>query len=240
MTTCFKPFRLINGLELKALETRFATPIALWNKEQALFPLACHLSTKPDTPSQGIGTLFMDDKGRALAFMPEQDLFAIQYALFGELSTSFNSITKNLLTSLVCDLSAALVEPRENAVIVMEDWFYKGAPLLGMTLCVADHALKLYFHPEWVITTLPSMATGCQPKVPLDEALVSQHLLCQIELPPISLALNDITHLKAGDVITTDYPLSTQWQLKHNTQAISLVEIGKNNQYKSIQLKSAL
>lgn len=237
MTKRFKPFRLINELELRKLEQDLSNNLQVWNTEFALFPLSLKLDCNPKPQAVAGGSVFVADN-QAVALLPEQNLSVLMHCLVGDLSDCFADISNSLFLTLLQRLfGTGLIE---NCASVHDEWFYTGSPSLALTLRSGEYSLNIYLHPQWVLHALPRNEQPSIPKIPLQEAFDSQVLHCQVELHPLTLQLDKLLRLKPGDVIKTDQSLATPMLLKHQQQTICQATPGETNQSKSIQIVSLL
>lgn len=215
MTSTFKPYRLINALELQSLQQDFDNTLQHWNKEHALFPLSCRLDLGPTKPSQIINS---------------HDISTIKHSLFGDESTCFDAIAEDLFTTLLNQLFGT--QPKAP----VDDWFYPGSPALTLTLSCSDKTMQLYIDPQWVLNALPSHTYRKPSATPLQDALATQQIKLHVELTSLPLSLSEILRLQVGDVIKTDHPITEPAQLVQHDLPICSVDIGKFNSYKSIQI----
>lgn len=237
MTIRFKPFRLINELELCQLEQDLSDALQAWNTEFALFPLSLKLDCNPKPLAITGGSVFAAND-LAVALLPEQNLSVLMHCLVGDVSDCFADISNSMfLTLLQHLLGAGLIE---NSTCVHDEWFYTGSPSLALTLRSGEYSLNIYLHPQWVLHALPRKEQLPKPKIPLQEALDSQVLHCQVELHPLTLQLDKLLRLKPGDVIKTDQSLATPMLLKHLQQTVCQATPGETNQFKSIQIVSSI
>lgn len=237
MTKRFKPFRLINQSELNKLQQDFKHRLQEWNEEFALFPLTFELQCNPKPPAFTDTAEFVTDN-QAIALLPKQDLSVMAHCLLGEVADCFKDISANMLADLLRRLLGEGV--LQDKDYTHDEWFYNGSPALVMTLSSGTYSLKAYLHPQWILDALPQNIPLTKPKIPLQEALDSQLLHCQVELHTLSLQLDKLLRLKPGDVIKTDQPLTTPLLLKHRQQTVCHVDIGEISQSKSIQIVSSL
>lgn len=224
MNSKCKPYRLINCTELSALKQDFEHALQAWNKVHALFPLSCHLSRNPKRPNS-----------RELDDMDKSRLSLIKYSLFGDKSDCFDTVANALFSSLLEQLSgSSTCMLNRDSTHTMTDWFYTGAPTLGLMLTCAGETTTLFMDPQWVLDALP--ATDCSKKsiIPLDDALATQALDLHVTLNPLPLKLADILRLQVGDLIKTDHPIAEPMTLTYQQQTICNVNIGKSNVNKSI------
>lgn len=243
MSAQFKPFRLINSQELQAILQTFANQLRAWNQQYALFSLSASVNAHPKAPNAQEGTLFYTKEKKPLAFIAENNLSLVKEAVFGDLSDSFNPISKKFLIELIKSLLQS--QNLEQCTLaadesIHKDWFYTGAPSLALNLSTVNHSLTVYLHPQWVLEQLPIHERIHKPKALVQEALASQALNCEVQMKPLQLPLEDIIRLKIGDVIKTDHLLSEPLRLVHKQQTICQAEAGSTNLYKSIQIKSVL
>lgn len=237
MTKRFKPFRFINQSELNTLKQDLSHKLQVWNKEFALFPLTVVLQCNPKPHAFSDSSVFTNND-RAIALLPKQNLFVMAYCLLGEVADCFDDISAGILPGLLQQLLGAGSLEEKNYTHV--EWFYTGSPALVMTLSSGRYSLNVYLHPQWVLNAIPQNTLLSKPKVPLQEALDSELLCCEVELNPMTLQLDKLLRLKPGDVITTDQALTTPILLKHQQQTVCHVDIGEINQTKSIQIVSSL
>lgn len=241
MNATFKPYRLVNDLELGYLQQIFERKLQDWNKDHALHPLSCQLSRAPACSPHTPASRPLEDS-RLPAASPQdpaflfdkQDLSIIKHSLFGNQSDCFNTQANALFMTLINQLMGT--PSLHDSQLEFEDWFYSGTPSLTLTLKNSCGSMNIYLHPQWVLNALPSNDRIKKPTIPLQEALASQQLNVQVELKPMPLRLADIIRLQVGDVIKTDHPITEPAQLSHQQQSICSVEIGKSNSFKSIQI----
>ena len=227
MNSIFKPYRLINDMELATLQQSFDTALQGWNNLHAMFPLSCRLGLGPTKPANHDHCWA---KAQPTCKTDNHDLSVIKQSLFGDQSDCFNTLAEALFMDLLNQLlGTQSPEP-------MDDWFYTGTPSLTLTLCCAGKTIALYLHPEWVLDALPLQTLSKKQLSTLDQALTTQPVNLNVELNPLSLKLADILRLSIGDVIKTDHPITEPAQLSHQNKSICNVEIGISNSYKSIQI----
>lgn len=225
-----KPYRLINLLELSELQLAFEKKLQLWNDHYALLPLSCKVKRRPapQLPEPREYTQIKDND-QLIALL--QTGASIKHHLFNDTSNCFNALSDTLFITLINQLLGTQA-PQLEICQNLDDWFYTGSPALALTL----NTLTLYLNPQWVLNALPSHDKIQRPIMTISDALEAQPIPLQVELNPVTLRLNDVIHLQAGDVIKTDHPITTPLQLKQNKHPICTVEIGEINTYKSIQI----
>lgn len=243
MNKKFKPFRLINNLELDKLRQDFRNKLEIWNEQFALFPFSLSLNCSQNVDVINNGSLFIADN-QMIALFPSQNLAALSHCLFGDLTDCFNNFSETMLIQLLkqlFDISSLQPQPLQvEGSFLYDEWFYTGSPSLAITLHSAMHSLIVYIHPEWVLRAIPENKRSGRPKGDLQQVLGSQLLDCQVELNPVMLPLDELFRLKPGDVIKTDHTLNTPLLLKHKQHTVCQVEPGETNQSKSIQIARAL
>ncbi len=237
MTKRFKPFRLINEIELRKLEQDLSDTLQAWNTEFALFPLSLQLHCNPKPQAVSGGSVFVADS-EAVALLPEHNLSILMHCLVGDVSDCFADISNSMFLKLLQQLFKT--GSLDKTDYVYDEWFYTGSPTLALTLRSGSYSLNLYLHPQWALHALPRNEKLPTPKVPLQAALDSQLLHCQVELYPLTLQLDKLLRLKPGDVIKTDQSLDTPMLLKHQQQTVCHAAPGETNQSKSIQIVSLL
>ena len=216
----FKPYRLINDLELAALQKRLDSQLHHWNNTYAVLPLISTLNRISTSP--------MSDSLFDLSDVLKTDcieLTTIKYSLLGDESKCFNNITKTLFNTLF----DASFKPKSH------EWFYPGSPALVLTLRCAHHSMNLYFHPQWVLNALPPQIIPNTALISLHHALADQSVDLQANIP-IALKLADIVALTIGDVIKTEHLITEPIPLTHQKKLVCSVELGAKNSYKSVQI----
>ncbi len=106
MTKRFKPFRLINELELRKLEQDLRDTLQAWNTEFALFPLSLKLDSNPKPQANTGGSVFAAND-RAVALLPEQNLSVLMHCLVGDVSDCFADISNSMFLALLQQLLGA-------------------------------------------------------------------------------------------------------------------------------------
>ncbi len=217
MKQVFKPYRLINQLELTKLQKKLELALENWNNTHAMLPLTCRLGLGPTTL----------DPHRANTQTTRLSL--IKHSLFGDQSSCFDAHAEELLAELLTQwFGSQSPEPQK-------DWFYIGTPSLTLTLLCAEHHAIFYLNPQWVLNNLPSEETVKKPVATLHHALAKQHIDLTVELTPLALKLADLVRLNVGDLITTDHALTKPAYLSHHQQHVCDVEMGELNSFKTIK-----
>lgn len=211
MTSKFKPYRLINDLELNAFQQAFERKLQAWNDEYAVFPLSCTFSRKHSNKSEP---------------RPLNDLSLIKHSLFGDQSDCFNIPSETLFATLLTQLFGT-----QPWALDTDD-----APLLTLNLQNASGCISLHLHPEWVLNHLPAYDAPKTPPIALHDALAPQTIPLHVVLNPLPLKLADVMRLQVGDVIKTDQLITEPLTLAHKKNSICNVDIGKSTSYKSIQI----
>ena len=215
MTLIFKPYRLINNVELQILQASFDKKLQHWNDMHALFPLSLQLN-------------------RTLETSEDQHLSVIKYSLFGDQSDCFNTQADTLFTTLLTQLFDTHTAAFSRSPV--DDWCYIGSPSLTLALHNAEGSLTLYLNPEWVLSALPTYSITKKATATIQQSLATQRLNLEVALTSLPLKLADIIRLRVGDVIKTDHSLSAPAQLTLQHKTICSVDIGASNACKSIQI----
>lgn len=242
MNKQYKPFRLINNLELQKLKHDFDKKLQAWNQQYALLPLSFSLIANQKPNVANAEYIFVADT-QVIAFLPVQDLSVLKHCLFDDASDCFKDIGETMLLVLFRQLferpslQQSLLDDNRN--FLYDEWFYTGSPTVSLTLEAGTHSLTVYLHPQWVLQALPMMKPSQKSRGDLQAALDSQKLHCQVEFNSITLQLESLVHLKPGDVVTIDHTLGSPLTLKHGQQTVCHVEPGEINSFKSIKIVSS-
>ncbi|WP_298626870.1 FliM/FliN family flagellar motor C-terminal domain-containing protein [uncultured Legionella sp.] len=231
-----KPYRLINSHELKQLSLPIQELLDYWNSTYSLTPLTMELNLPPKEyfPEEQY-LVSLDDT--PLASINKNYIEVINQALFGINKPCLNAVSQELILILL-----NLILKTEHATIATEsrstqDWFYRGSTSLLLSLhTLTDHA-TIVLHPDWVYQNLPHSHTCPNDLKSLDDAVAKHRLSLSLELGSITLPLQQLVSLKAGDVIATDHPINSPLCLKQQDEVIAQAELGQSSQYKSIILK---
>ena len=217
MKQVFKPYRLINQLELTQLQQKLELTLQNWNNTHAMLPMTCRLGLGPTTL----------DPHRANSQTTRLSL--IKHSLFGDQSSCFDAHAEELLAELLTEwFGSQSPEPKE-------DWFYIGTPSLTLTLSCFEHEANFYLNPQWVLSNLPSEHVVKNPVATLHQALATQHIDLTVVLTPLPLKLADLFRLSVGDLITTDHAITQPAYLYHHQHRVCDVEIGELNSFKTIK-----
>lgn len=231
----YRPYRLINDAEIRAIQQNFDRILCDWNHAYALHPLSCCVSrTSKDLCSplpDGRGSDYLLVGDVALLVAPDWDV--INDCLFGDRSNCFTTQSKTLFLMLLNDLLGTQSLDAIPVTPPINNWFYTGSPALMLTI---NQTMTIYLHPTWVLSRLPLPESAHNPLVKIGDAVATENVRLYVELNPVPLKLTDMVHLKIGDVIKTDHPITTPLRLSLNQKAICSVEIGQDNSHKSIQI----
>ncbi|MFI4918190.1 MAG: FliM/FliN family flagellar motor C-terminal domain-containing protein [Legionellales bacterium] len=231
-----RPYRLINASELHALTVALEQALQQWNEEYSLFPITVQLSLPAKNAAWHHATAVQAHNG-TLALIETNHLTLIKQALFGEQDPCFNPSGQMFFLILLQRLfKTECSMPSSNVSESPENWFYSGSTCLLLTLSCHTASAVLVLSPDWVYQQLPkNHATSSLNTI--DQALAEQKVTLNVELLPITLRLNQLMSLKAGDVIASDHLLSTPLRLTQEKQVVAHTELGLSAQHKSIILK---
>jgi len=231
-----KPYRLINTLELNQFNTNFFNTIDYWNQQYSLHPLTLNVSipTKEFIKTQ---TWFVEDnQGQLLACISNDVHQFLNYSLFGEEDSCFNSCSEELfmlLLSQAFNTDFCLLNKINKEV----DWLYPGSTCLLVHLYCNASSISMLLNPDWVYQNLP-LATKTNPGItPLEDGLAEKSLILSLELSSMSIPIKQLMDLQIGDVIATDHGCSRPMQLAHKRKTFATAELGKTLENKSVIIK---
>jgi hypothetical protein len=229
-----KPYRLLSNKELNHIQTLFDLRFRDWNQRYAQSPLTFSLQK-----ASKLNPLH-NPIGMSTDALVEKDLFSlISISLFGEEHDAFEPVCRQLGTTLFESLLQKENLSLDNTP-KPQDWIYKGSTCLFLEIGCENKRISCLLSPEWVQTQLSqTLKSSKAPLATLNDALKEHLLPLDVTLNPIRLHLKQILLLQKGDLIKTDHMLHEPLCLKQGKSTLAHVQLGQNNNQKSIIIRSS-
>lgn len=230
-----KPYRLINPFELKTLTARCQKVLSDWNATYGFYPLSITMTLLPKAFSLE-DKLMISSDSKPLALIDSNYLSTFNFILFGSQASCFNASSEALADLLFHPLFK--VQSCSIQKEAVPDWCYEGSTSLLLNLEAQGNKISLVLNPDWVYQQLPAAKNKEKPLITqIETAIEDESVSLNVELNPISLAVNELMDLQVGDVISLEHPLNTPLRLTERQTLIAHGELGLTNHHKSILLK---
>jgi hypothetical protein len=233
------PYRLINSVELGQLYTQFSAPLDYWNQQYCLHPLTLKISIPTEEYINSHTCYVEGNDGQLLACISDDFYRVINYSLFGQEDSCFNSCSEELFILLLKQLfttDSYLLNSRKQEV----NWLYPGSTCLLVTLHCHSSSILMLLNPTWVHQNLALHKKCERGIISLDEALGEESLTLNLELCSMNLSIKQLVDLQIGDLISTDHKQTSPLQLMHEKKTYATAELGKKDDNKSIIIKEFL
>lgn len=229
-----RPYRLINFSELQFLQQRMQQIVQLWCTQYSITNVDCELLIPNIEHVCGGWAINFQDEIVALTTPNSIDF--ITTILFGENERCLHAVSEELFLLLMHNLLDLENLSLDNTLETEANWFYRGSTSLQLILSNQQNSLTIVLSPQHIYQFL-SLNRSLSVIESIDNALDKQVLTLDIELMPLSLSINELLNLQAGDVLASDHSLTTPLQLIHDEQLIAQCELGTTAEHKTLLLK---